>query len=368
MEDKNEEYLAQIAELRAENAALHGEVDSLQTSFQTLCTTLNEVVRLVSQMNGDVRDNTHNNTVLYNRLCNLPYEILDKRFAEKYEIPRIMTLEETIDEIVLHKKSIARFGDGEFGIMFGVSRWRFQREDEKLAERLREVIASNEENLLIGLNDFYGDLSHRTEADADGIRAYIVKARAQHMELLQKGRLYAHACISRTGSLEKVQNQKRIWEGRDCVFVEGDKTRMGVGNDLFDNAKSIQMAQNEMKIISGQQPILCKAKKSVANFKVREGMPIGLKVTLRGQMMNDFFDKFVSIALPRVRDFRGVPADSFDGKGNYCMGVKEQLIFPEIQYDQVEKIRGMDICFVTTAKTDEEARELLRAMGMPFKK
>ena len=104
----------------------------------------------------------------------------------------------------------------------------------------REVIASNEENLLIGLNDFYGDLSHRTEADADGIRAYIVKARAQHMKLLQKGRLYAHACISRTGSLEKVQNQKRIWEGRDCVFVEGDKTRMGVGNDLFDNAKSIQ--------------------------------------------------------------------------------------------------------------------------------
>lgn len=240
MEDKNEAYLAQIAELRAENAALHGEVDGLQASFQTLCTTLNEVVRLVSQMNGDVRDNTHNNTVLYNRLCNLPYEILDKRFAEKYEIPRIMTLEETIDEIVLHKKSIARFGDGEFGIMFGVSRWRFQREDAKLAERLREVIASNEENLLIGLNDFYGDLSHRTEADADGIRAYIVKARAQHMELLQKGRLYAHACISRTGSLEKVQNQKRIWEGRDCVFVEGDKTRMGVGNDLFDNAKSIQ--------------------------------------------------------------------------------------------------------------------------------
>ena len=141
----------------------------------------------------------------------------------------------------------------------------------------------------------------------------------------------------------------------------------GLG-DIKDNAKSIQMAQNEIKIITGQQPILCKAKKSVANFKLREGMPIGLKVTLRGQMMCNFFDKFVSIALPRVRDFRGVPADSFDGKGNYCMGVKEQLIFPEIQYDQVEKIRGMDICFVTTAKTDEEARELLRATGMPFKK
>lgn len=141
----------------------------------------------------------------------------------------------------------------------------------------------------------------------------------------------------------------------------------GLG-DIKDNAKSIQTTQNEIKLITGQQPIICKAKKSVANFKVREGMPIGIKVTLRGKRMYDFYDKFVSIALPRVRDFRGVSADSFDGKGNYCMGVKEQLIFPEIQYDQVEKIRGMDICFVTTAKSDEEARELLRAMGMPFKK
>ncbi len=141
----------------------------------------------------------------------------------------------------------------------------------------------------------------------------------------------------------------------------------GLG-DIKDNAKSIQLAVNEIKLISGQQPILTKAKKSVANFKVREGMNVGIKVTLRGERMNEFFDKFVSIALPRVRDFRGVPADSFDGKGNYCMGVKEQLMFPEIQYDQVEKIRGMDICIVTTAKTDEEARELLRALGMPFKK
>ena len=141
----------------------------------------------------------------------------------------------------------------------------------------------------------------------------------------------------------------------------------GLG-DIKDNAKSIQIAQNEMKQITGQQPVLTKAKKSVANFKVREGMTIGLKVTLRGKMMYDFYDKFVSIALPRVRDFRGVPTESFDGKGNYCMGVKEQLIFPEIQYDQVEKIRGMDICIVTTAHSDEEARELLRAMGMPFKK
>lgn len=141
----------------------------------------------------------------------------------------------------------------------------------------------------------------------------------------------------------------------------------GLG-DIKDNSKSIQMAVAEIKQITGQQPILTKAKKSVANFKVREGMAVGIKVTLRDKMMYDFYDKFVSIALPRVRDFRGVPTDSFDGKGNYCMGIKEQLIFPEIQYDQVEKIRGMDICFVTTAKTDEEARELLRAMGMPFKK
>ncbi len=141
----------------------------------------------------------------------------------------------------------------------------------------------------------------------------------------------------------------------------------GLG-DIKDNAKSIQLAQNELKQITGQQPVLTKAKKSVANFKVREGMTIGLKVTLRGKMMYDFYDKFISIALPRVRDFRGVPSESFDGKGNYCMGVKEQLIFPEIQYDQVEKIRGMDICIVTTAQSDEEARELLRALGMPFKK
>jgi large subunit ribosomal protein L5 len=141
----------------------------------------------------------------------------------------------------------------------------------------------------------------------------------------------------------------------------------GLG-DIKDNSKSIQTAVNEIKQITGQQPILTKAKKSVANFKVREGMSVGIKVTLRDSKMYDFYDKFVSIALPRVRDFRGVPTESFDGKGNYCMGIKEQLIFPEIQYDQVEKIRGMDICFVTTAKTDEEARELLRALGMPFKK
>ncbi|MBO7214418.1 MAG: 50S ribosomal protein L5 [Clostridia bacterium] len=140
----------------------------------------------------------------------------------------------------------------------------------------------------------------------------------------------------------------------------------GLG-DIKDNAKSVQNVEKELALITGQKPVLTKAKKSVANFKVREGMTVGIKVTLRGEKMYQFFDKFVSIALPRVRDFKGVPDKSFDGRGNYAMGIKEQLIFPEIQYDQVEKIRGFDICFVTTAKTDEEAYALLKAMGMPFK-
>lgn len=139
----------------------------------------------------------------------------------------------------------------------------------------------------------------------------------------------------------------------------------GLG-DVKDNGKSVQLAQEELKLISGQKPILTNAKKSVANFKIREGQSVGMKVTLRGQRMYEFFDKFVSIALPRVRDFRGVPTKSFDGRGNYAMGVKEQLIFPEISYDQVEKIRGFDICITTTANTDEEARELLAMLGMPF--
>lgn len=140
----------------------------------------------------------------------------------------------------------------------------------------------------------------------------------------------------------------------------------GLG-DVKDNDKSIQLVCKELEQIAGQKPVLTLAKKSVANFKVRIGMKVGLKVTLRNDRMYDFFDKLVSIALPRVRDFKGVPTKSFDGRGNYAMGIKEQLIFPEIQYDKVEKIRGFDICFVTTAKTDEEARELLQALGMPFK-
>ncbi|MDE6565864.1 MAG: 50S ribosomal protein L5 [Clostridia bacterium] len=142
---------------------------------------------------------------------------------------------------------------------------------------------------------------------------------------------------------------------------------MGLG-DIKDNAKSVQIALDELKQITGQAPMVTKAKKSVANFKVREGMTVGAKVTLRATRMYEFFDKFVSIALPRVRDFKGIPANSFDGRGNYNMGVKEQLIFPEISYDKIEKIRGFDVCFVTTAQTDAEAKELLTLMGLPFAK
>lgn len=149
--------------------------------------------------------------------------------------------------------------------------------------------------------------------------------------------------------------------------IEKIVVNMGLG-EAKENAKLIENAVNDMTIITGQKPIVTKAKKSIAAFKLRAGMPIGCKVTLRGEKMYSFASRLINIALPRVRDFRGVSADSFDGRGNYTLGVKEQLMFPEIQYDKIDKIRGMDIVFVTTAKTDEEARELLRLFGMPFKK
>jgi large subunit ribosomal protein L5 len=140
---------------------------------------------------------------------------------------------------------------------------------------------------------------------------------------------------------------------------------VGMG-EAIQNAKAIDAAVSDIRTITGQQPVVTRAKKSVAAFKVREGMQIGIKVTLRGARMYDFFDRLVGVALPRVRDFRGVSAKSFDGRGNYTMGIREQLIFPEINYDKIDKVRGMDITFVTTAKTDEEARELLKLMGVPF--
>ena len=138
--------------------------------------------------------------------------------------------------------------------------------------------------------------------------------------------------------------------------------------DARDNSKIIDSVMNDLGLITGQKPVVCKAKKSVANFKVREGQPIGVKVTLRGAKMYEFIDRFFNVALPRVRDFRGINGNSFDGRGNYTMGLREQLIFPEIDYDKIDAVRGIDISFITTAKTDEEAKELLRLMGAPFER
>ncbi len=148
-----------------------------------------------------------------------------------------------------------------------------------------------------------------------------------------------------------------------------EKIVLNVGaGEARENSKVIDAIVTDMAAITGQKPYICKAKKSVANFKLREGMNIGVKVTLRGDRMYEFLDRFFNVALPRVRDFRGINPNSFDGRGNYNMGLKEQLIFPEIDFDKIDKVRGMDICFVTTANTDEEARELLTLMGAPFSK
>ena len=163
-------------------------------------------------------------------------------------------------------------------------------------------------------------------------------------------------------ALKQRFNYKNVME---IPRLEKIVINMGLG-DCKDNAKAMEMAVNELTAISGQKPMVTKAKKSIANFKVREGMNVGAKVTLRGTRMEEFMDKLVSVALPRVRDFRGVSAKAFDGRGNYSLGIREQLLFPEIEYDKVEKIRGMEIVFVTTAKTDEECKELLKLLGMPF--
>ena len=148
-----------------------------------------------------------------------------------------------------------------------------------------------------------------------------------------------------------------------------DKIVINVGaGEARENAKVIDAIMNDLAAITGQKPVICRAKKSVANFKLREGMPIGVKVTLRNERMYEFIDKFFNVSLPRVRDFRGINPNSFDGRGNYSTGIKEQLIFPEIEYDKIDKVRGMDINFITTANTDEEAKELLTLMGAPFAK
>ncbi len=165
-------------------------------------------------------------------------------------------------------------------------------------------------------------------------------------------------------ALQKKFNYKSVME-----IPKLDKVIINVGcGEAKDNSKAIDAIMTDLAAITGQRPVKCVAKKSVANFKLREGMVIGVKVTLRGEKMYEFVDRFFNLALPRVRDFRGINPNSFDGRGNYAMGVKEQLIFPEIEYDKIDKVRGMDICFVTTANTDEEARELLTLMGAPFSK
>ena len=165
-------------------------------------------------------------------------------------------------------------------------------------------------------------------------------------------------------SLIEKFNYKSVME---VPKVEKIVINMGVG-DATSNAKNLENAVEELTLISGQKPVVTTAKKSIAGFRLREGMPIGTKVTLRGERMYDFLDKLVTVSLPRVRDFRGISKKSFDGRGNYTLGVKEQLIFPEIDYDRVDKVRGMDIVIVTTAKSDEEAKELLTQLGMPFQK
>ena len=195
------------------------------------------------------------------------------------------------------------------------------------------------------------------------------QAPAKKKKAVEEARPFNEAARLRVKYNEEVVPQLKEKFGYTNVMqipkLEKIVLNMGLGSDK-DNPKGIESALEEMALIAGQKPIITKAKKSVANFKVREGQNVGAKVTLRGDRMYYFADKLMNIVLPRVRDFRGIPDTSFDGRGNYAMGVKEQLIFPEISYDDVDKIRGMDIVFVTTAKTDEEARALLQFLGMPF--
>ncbi|MGA9174660.1 MAG: 50S ribosomal protein L5 [Thermoactinomyces sp.] len=177
-------------------------------------------------------------------------------------------------------------------------------------------------------------------------------------------RLKEHYLNEVTAALMKKFNYKSPMQ---IPKVEKVVINMGVG-EAVQNAKALDGAVEDLTLISGQKPVVTRAKKSIAGFKLREGMPIGVKVTLRGERMYHFLDKLINVALPRVRDFRGVSPKAFDGRGNYTLGLKEQLIFPEISYDKVDKVRGMDVVIVTTANTDEEARELLTLMGMPFRK
>lgn len=217
------EQAREVAQLREENRLLRRALEDINRHRMEL-----------DRVSGT------NTMIFAHTLDNIGWEINDPKFRDKLWYPQIMSVEDTISQIVDHGKSIARFGDGEFGIMFGVQRWRFQKKDEKLAERLREVLRSQQEKVLIGLIDLYGDFEAWDVKAANGARVYLTpEVRKQHYALLDPHRIYGNTRISRNESWEMVRNQKRIWEGRDCVFVEGFQTRMGVGNDLFDNARSI---------------------------------------------------------------------------------------------------------------------------------
>ena len=197
------------------------------------------------------------------------------------------------------------------------------------------------------------------------------QAPAKKKKAVEEARPFTEAARLRVKYNEEVVPQLKEKFGYTNVMqipkLEKIVLNMGLGSDK-DNPKGLESALEEMALIAGQKPIITRAKKSVANFKIREGMAIGCKVTLRGERMYEFLDRLINLALPRVRDFRGVNPNAFDGRGNYALGIKEQLIFPEIEYDKVDKVRGMDIIFVTTANTDEEARELLTLFNMPFAK
>ncbi len=237
----DERQTEEIAELKKENDRLWSEIRGIHETNRELVELLSQVLDDIQTANQNMKELEKGRSINENRIRNLPYEIFDPRVRDtKYRIPKTLSITETVDQIV-SGKSIARFGDGEIGIMCDEARWRFQRTDDKLAKRLEQVIRSEDQEILIGLNDFYGDLDYANEPYPDALRAYITpETRAKHMRFLNLDRVYANALISRNANWEIVKEQKRIWDGRDAVFVEGDQTRMGVGNDLFDNIHSIR--------------------------------------------------------------------------------------------------------------------------------
>ncbi len=231
----------EIEKLKTENERIRTEIHALHETNKELVELLSQVLDDIQMVNQHMKEQEMGRVANENHIQNLPYEIFDPRVRDtKYKIPKILSIPETVDQIVAGK-SIARFGDGEIGIMCDEARWRFQRTDERLAKRLEQVIRSDEPEILIGLNDFYGDLDYANEPYLDALRAYITpETRAKHMQFLNLDRVYANALISRNANWDIVKEQKRIWDGRDAIFVEGYQTRMGVGNNLFDNIHSIR--------------------------------------------------------------------------------------------------------------------------------